>query len=177
MHNQVDGLRNELYDKKINCPLAVDLTRGHKYIALAAGNDQLQQLSMTSQGKKIETVHRSRRCRNCATVHQPHYCPVFTDYCKAWAKCCRKPQQEKNRQHSGHRRSSSLHTYNRCQEQHRQRPHHRGSTQKNMPTHTKVTMRQMVKQHSITISSKNQEKKHSQRSTFSHQVYKEKATH
>ena len=131
-----DGLRNELYDKKINCPLAEVLTEGRKYEALAAGKDQLQQLGMTSQEKKIDAVHRSRRCRNCDTVHQPRQCPAFTDYYKAcgtkghWAKCCRKAQQKKNRQHSGHRRSSSRYTYNRRQEQHGHRPHHRGSGQR-----------------------------------------------
>ena len=51
-----DGLRNELYDKKINCPLAEVLTEGRKYEALAAGNDQLQQLGM-----RRLSVYRCRR--------------------------------------------------------------------------------------------------------------------
>lgn len=90
-----DSLRNDLYSKPKGHPIAEILAEGRKYEALAAGNEQIQQLGM-SQTENVHAVTRGRTCQNCNTNHKPRQCPAYNDICSMcgnrghWAKCCKK---------------------------------------------------------------------------------------
>ncbi|KAL0148840.1 hypothetical protein M9458_055849 [Cirrhinus mrigala] len=90
-----DALRNYLYSKPKGHPIADVLAQGRKYEALAAGNEQIQQLGMSNTGK-VHTITRGRTCQNCDTNHKARQCLAHNETCSMcgnrshWAKCCKK---------------------------------------------------------------------------------------
>lgn len=113
-----DGLRNNLYSKPKGHPIVDLLAEGRKYKALAADNEQIQQLG-TSHTENVHAITRGRTCQNCDMNHKPRQCPAYNDTCSVcgyrghWAKCCKKGRRQ--RQLSIQHRRSKSQTRNRYQ--------------------------------------------------------------
>lgn len=107
-----DALRNDLYSKPQGYSLADVLTEGGKYEALSAGNEQLNQLGLTT-AEKVHAIFRGRTCQNYGRSHQPRQCPAYNDECSAcgakghWARCCRNNRRQQKLDPTPCRRSKS----------------------------------------------------------------------
>lgn len=75
-------------DSKLNLEEAIDIARAHE--ASTAHMHQLQ----TMDKADIHVFQKAKRCRFCATQHQPKACPAYKSTCNAcgkrghWRKCC-----------------------------------------------------------------------------------------